>query len=230
MADADNLLLLFQKPTEPLFTPKDDGKTQIDVPEAYYTDRYRPLGDEMQTRFGEEATNKVVLKPLTTFPDLEFASKLTKEGGFSLFNQSHKEMAGKLMQIFLDQPDAATLFSVAAYIKDRVNSYLFQYALSVAVQSRKDTNTITLPSIVNTFPDKFVDPSAFPKAREEATLVSEENRQHINIPMEFTSSEKEIEQMLAYFREGMLTHLSRRPDYNLLYFNQILVSICITGM
>lgn len=55
------------------------------------------------------------------------------------------------------------------------------------------------------FPDNFVDPSAFPKAREEGTLVSEENRQHINIPMEFTSNEKEIEQKLAYFREGMLT-------------------------
>ncbi len=204
MANAKNdLLLLFQKPNEPVFTQKDNGKTMIEVPEAYYTDRYRPLGSELSVRFGEDVTNKVVLKPLAKFPDLTFASTLTKDGGFSLFNQSHKVMAGKLIQIFIDQPDPATLMSVAVYTKDRVNSYLFQYALSVAVQHRSDTKDMTLPSIVSMFPDNFVDPSVFPKAREEASLVAEENRQHINIPMEFTSNEKEIEQKLAYFREDI---------------------------
>lgn len=202
-ADKNNLLLLFQKPTEPFFTVKDDGKTAFDVPEAFYTDRYRPLGDVLSTRFGDDVTNKVVLKPLTSFPDLSFTSTLSKDGGFSLFNQTHKDMAGKLMKIFIDQPDPETLLSVAAYAKDRVNAYLFQYSLSVAVQHRKDTNDITLPSIVTMFPDNFVDPSAFPKAREEGALVAEGSRQHINIPMEFTSNEKEIEQKLAYFREGM---------------------------
>lgn len=202
-ADPNNLLLLFQKPNEPIFTQLDDGKTIIEVPEEFYTDRYRSLGASLSTRFGEDATNKVVLKSLTSFPDLAFAKSLSKEAGFSLFNQTHKDMAGKLMQIFLDQPDATTLMSVAAYTKDRVNAYMFQYALSVAMQHRDDTKNITLPSIVTSFPDKFVDPSVFPKAREEASLVLQENRQHINIPMEFTSNEKEIEQKLAYFREGI---------------------------
>ncbi|KAG4073757.1 hypothetical protein HA402_000981 [Bradysia odoriphaga] len=199
----NNLLLLFQKPNEPVFAQKDDGKTIIELPEEYYTDRYRPLGDELSTRFGEDVTNKVVLKAVAKLPDLSFALALSKEAGFSLFNQAHKEMASKLMQIFMDQPDAETLMSVAAYCKDRVNAYLFQYALSVAMQHRDDTKNIELPSIVSTFPDKFVDPSAFPKAREEATLVAEENRQHINIPMEFTSNNKEVEQKLAYFREDI---------------------------
>lgn len=203
MADNRNdLLLLFQKPTEPLFTPKDDGKTSIDIPSEFYTDRYRPIGDTLSTRFGDEATNKVVLKPLKTYPDLSFASTLSKNGGFSLFNQTHKDMAGKLIQILIDTP-LADLISVAGYIRDRVNAYLFQYAFSVAMQHRKDTSDMQLPSIVTMFPDNFVDPSAFSKAREEGAIVAAENRQHINIPMEFTSNEKEIEQKLAYFREGM---------------------------
>lgn len=122
--DKNNLLLLFQKPTEPLFTRKDDGNTAFEVPEAFFTDRYRPLGDDLSTRFGDDAKNKVVLKPLTTFPDLSFASTLSKDGGFSLFNQTHKDMAGKLMKIFIDQPDPETLLSVAAFAKDRVNAYL----------------------------------------------------------------------------------------------------------
>lgn len=177
MASAnDNLLLLFQKPNEPLFTEKDNGKSVIEVPAEFYTDRYRPLGDELSTRFGEDATNKVALKPLKTLPDLSFASTLSKDGGFSLFNRIHKEMAGKLIKIFMDQPDTATLLSCAAYCKDRVNVDLFQYSLSVAVQHREETKNMALPSIVDMFPDKFVDPSAFPKAREEASLVSEADR------------------------------------------------------
>lgn len=198
----NNLLLLFQKPNEPLFAGKDDGKTIIEVPDEYFTDRYRTLGDELFTRFGENATNKVVLKSLKSYPDVSFASVLSKDGAFSLFNQIHKEIAGKLIQIFIDQPDPETFFTVAAYVKDRVNHYLYQYCLSVAVQHRKDTKDVVIPSIVTMFPDNFVDPSAFPKAREEAALLREESRQHINIPMEFTSTDKEVEQKLAYFREG----------------------------
>lgn len=209
MADnKNNLLLLFQKPREPLFTPRNGGQSGFDIPENFFTDRYRPIGSDLTTRFGENVTNKITLKPITTPPNLDFTSNLSRTGGFSLFNQQHKQMAGQLTKIFMDQPDEATLLSVAAYIKDRVNVYLFQYALSVAVQHRTDTKDITLPSIVNMFPDQFIDPSAFPKAREEGTLVSQGDRQFIRIPMEFTSSDKEIEQRLAYFREGTVFYLA----------------------
>lgn len=212
MSDAKNgLLLLFQKPTEPLFTAKNDGRTAFDVPEAFFTDRYRPLGADLSTRFGDDATDKIVVKPLTTYPDLSFASTLSIGGGFALFNQQHKAMAGKLMEIFIDQPDVTSLLSVACYTKDRVNAYLFQYALSVAVQHRSDTKDLTskIPSIIAMFPDNFVDPSAFPKAREEASVVGEGARLQINIPMEFTSNDKEVEQKLAYFREGMCATVTR---------------------
>lgn len=205
--DKNNLLLLFQKPREPLFTPRNGGQTGFDVPESFFTDRYRPIGTTLSTRFGENVTSKVTLRPLATPPNLDFASNLNRTGGFSLFNQTHKEMAGQLTKLFMDQPDATSLLSMAAYIKDRVNVYLFQYALSVAVQHRDDTKDITLPSIVNMFPDQFIDPSAFPQAREEASLVGQGDRQFIRIPLEFTSNEKDIEQRLAYFREGSLQFL-----------------------
>lgn len=204
MADNNNLLLLFQKPREPLFTPRNGGRTGFDVPESFFTDRYRPIGTTLSTRFGANVTNKVALRPLAALPNLEFTSNLNRSGGFSLFNQNHKGMAGQLTKMFMDQPDAASLLSFAAYIKDRVNVYLFQYALSVAVQHRDDTKDITLPSVVNMFPDQFVDPSAFPQAREEGSIVGQGDRQFIRIPLEFTSSERDIEQRMAYFREGIL--------------------------
>lgn len=204
MSDAkNNLLLLFQKPLEPVFTVKDNGKTAFDLPDSYYTDRYKPIGTELSSRFGDDVEKRVSLVSIDP-PDLSFASSLKKTSGFSLFNQKHKEIAAQLTKIFLDTPDSATLLSTAAYVKDRVNVYLFQYSLSVAVQHRPDTRDIDLPSIVQTFPDQFVDPSAFPRAREELALVSEENRMDIDIPLNFTAADREVEQRMAYFREGRL--------------------------
>lgn len=201
MSDKENLLLLFQKPLEPVFTLKDNGKTKIDVPSEYYTDRYKPIGSELENRFGDDVEKRVSLVPVP-FPDLSFASSLKKTAGFSLFNQKHKQIAAQLTKIFLDTPDTSTLFSTAAYVKDRVNIYLYQYALSVAIQHRPDTKDIDLPSIVQTFPDQFIDPSAFPRAREELSLVSAGNRMNIEIPLNFTANDKEAEQRMAYFREG----------------------------
>lgn len=205
--DKSNLLLLFQKPLEPVFTLKDNGKTAIDLPQDYYTDRYKPIGAELQTRFGDDVEKRVSLVPVT-LPDLSFADSLKRTAGFSLFNQKHKEIAARLTKIFMDQPDTATLFSTAAYVKDRVNIYLYQYALSVAMQHRPDTKDVDLPSIVQTFPDQFIDPSAFPKAREELSLVSQENRMNIDIPLNFTANDKEVEQRMAYFREGIVINFN----------------------
>lgn len=73
----------------------------------------------------------------------------------------------------------------------------------MATQHRPDTKDITLPSIVQQFPDQFVDSSVFPLAREEGTLVMEESRQPVEIPQNFTASEREEEQRLAYFREDI---------------------------
>lgn len=57
--DKNNLLLLFQKPLEPVFTKKDNGKTAFDLPADFYTDRYKTIGPQLQTRFGEDVENKV---------------------------------------------------------------------------------------------------------------------------------------------------------------------------
>lgn len=73
----------------------------------------------------------------------------------------------------------------------------------MAAQHRPDTRDINLPSIAQQFPDLFVDSAVMPRAREEATLVPEGSRQPIEIPMNFTASEREAEQRLAYFREDI---------------------------
>lgn len=201
-SDNQDIKYLFERPFEPLFTKRDKGKVAFDVPVEYLTNRYKEIGPELTSRLGEDVERTVPLRPIT-LPNLDFAAAVRQRGPFSLFNKKHQEIAGRLVQIFLAAPDAASFLSTAAYVKDRVNPYLFQYALSVATQHREDTRNVNMPSVVQQFPDQFIDASVFPRAREEGTLVPEQNRRPVEIPMNFTASEREEEQRLAYFREDI---------------------------
>lgn len=121
----DDLKLLFERPTEPLFTKKDNGKVAFDVPQDYFTDRYKPIGVALSNRQDDGIERTVHLRDISK-PNLDFAKKIKIRGPFSLFNRKHQEVAGQLTNIFLDAPDVETLLSTAAFVKDRVNPYLFQ--------------------------------------------------------------------------------------------------------
>ena len=197
-SDSKNLLLLFQRPLEPSFFPKDDGKTSVVLPASHYSDRYKPISQGLQTRFAAETTNTVDAIDIT-LPDLRFANKISKTAALSLFLPLHQEIAGKLIKLFTAQPNLKTLFSVAAYARDRLNPYLFQYAYGVAIQHRPDTKDMAIPTVIHQFPDLFVDPSVFPRLGEEGKLA-EEVRTPIEIPRNYTATDREDEQRLAYFR------------------------------
>lgn len=77
-----------------------------------------------------------------------------------------------------------------------------------------------------------MDAAVFPRAREEGTLVSQQNRMPVEIPMNFTASDREVEQRLAYFREDIGGEYSTHMDkwihvYNYFdtYFDTIILLI-----
>lgn len=124
---------------------------------------------EITNRF-ENSAQTVVPVARVPLPDIKFAMKIPRDRAFSVFINEHMEIAGRLIKIFLDQPNVRSLTSVALYCKDRINAYLFNYALSVAIYHREDTKNENVPSIVETFPDQFIEPSVFPRLREEGKL------------------------------------------------------------
>lgn len=63
------------------------------------------------------------------------------------------------------------LLSMAAFARDRVNSQLFVYALSVAILHRPDTKGLPIPHLFEMFPDKYIDGAVFNRAKEEAQVV-----------------------------------------------------------
>uniref|UniRef100_T1GIW3 Uncharacterized protein n=1 Tax=Megaselia scalaris TaxID=36166 RepID=T1GIW3_MEGSC len=135
-------------------------------------------------------------------PDLSFIT-LSKKQDFSIFNCNHKQQAARLIDLFMDAPDRYILASLAAYCKDRINPMLFIYCYTVAIEHRPDTKDIYIPSIVETFPLSFIEPSIFNDAREEAAVINPGNRVIKDIPKNFTSTSLEPEQRLAYFREDI---------------------------
>jgi Hemocyanin, all-alpha domain len=64
-------------------------------------------------------------------------------------------------------------FSVAAYMRDRINPSLFVYGFSVAVMHRPDCRNVRLPPVTETFPGRFVDGAVFGRAREESTIMND---------------------------------------------------------
>lgn len=84
-----------------------------------------------------------------------------------------------MIDIFLGMRNVDELQSMALYARDRVNPYMFNYALSVAILHRKDTQDLDLPSFIASFPDKYVDSRVLSRAREEATIVPAGSRVYI---------------------------------------------------
>ncbi|XP_050319431.1 phenoloxidase 2-like [Bactrocera neohumeralis] len=201
MADKNNLLLLFDRPTEPIFMEK--GKAAVfDVPDKFLTDRYRPISTEVQSRFGEKAEQRIPVREIS-IPDLRVPMSLARDAQFSLFIPAHRRIAGRLIDIFMGVRSIDDLQSVAVFARDRVNPYLFNYALSVALLHRPDTKGLDLPSFAQNFPDKFVDSRVFRQVREEATVVPDGSRMPITIPRDYTASDLEPEHRLWYFREDL---------------------------
>jgi len=62
------------------------------------------------------------------------------------------------------------LVSMCAACRERVNPYLFNYALSVAILHRPDTRNLQVPPLFEAFPDKFVDGAIFNRARQESEI------------------------------------------------------------
>ncbi|XP_038212997.1 phenoloxidase subunit 1-like isoform X2 [Zerene cesonia] len=203
MSDAKkNLLLFFDRPTEPCFMQKGENKSIFQLPDNYYPEKYRSTSNTIADRFGSDATQTIPIRNIS-LPNLSLPMQLPYNSQFSLWVPKHKEMATKLIDIFIGMRDVEDLQSLCSYCQLRINPYLFNYCLSVAILHREDTKGLNIPTFAETFPDKFMDPKVFRKAREVSTVVPSGNRMPVVIPQNYTASEWDQEQRVAYFREDI---------------------------
>ncbi|XP_030032401.1 phenoloxidase subunit 1 isoform X2 [Manduca sexta] len=203
MTDAkNNLLYFFDRPNEPCFMQKGEDKVVFEIPDHYYPDKYKSLSNTLSNRFGNEATKRIPIRNIT-LPNLEVPMQLPYNDQFSLFVPKHRTMAAKLIDIFMGMRDVEDLQSVCSYCQLRINPYMFNYCLSVAILHRPDTKGLSIPTFAETFPDKFMDSKVFLRAREVSNVVISGSRMPVNVPINYTANTTEPEQRVAYFREDI---------------------------
>ncbi|XP_050327547.1 phenoloxidase 2-like [Bactrocera neohumeralis] len=194
--------MLFQSPLEPIYTCRDNGKCIFELPDSHYMECDGGVKEMLQERYANSQHIRFALQELPSKPDLSFADKLSVKQNFSLFNTLHKEIAGKLIRMLMEAEDLDNFLSLCVYSRHRLNAMLFQYCYSVALLHRRDTRGIWVPPVAEIFPANFIEPSAFTKMRK-ALEFKGNKKPHVQIPHNYTASDREIEQRLAYFREDI---------------------------
>jgi tyrosinase len=204
MVDSKTALsLLFDRPKEPIFKEKGEQGVIFDVPKSFITERFQSVSTVLENRFGDDSSPHVNITQRGNVDVTPFTNGLARDAPFSLWVPRHNKIAGKLIEFFMGQRTVDDLLSVAAYVRDRINPQLFNYALSVVLLHRKDTKGLKIPSFVETFPDKFVDSRIARDARETATIVPQGSRTPIIVPTDYTASDLDPEHRLWYFREDV---------------------------
>lgn len=112
MADKKNLLLLFERPGEPVFTKKGDNVI-FRVPDNFLTDRYKPIGTELNNRFGD-VREEIPVKGIS-LPDLRPVMAFGRNEQFSLWIPRHRKIAGRLIDIFMGKEILIYFFHLFVY-------------------------------------------------------------------------------------------------------------------
>lgn len=180
--DMKDLLLLFERPNEPIFMPRGKKQTVFVVPASYLTDQYQKVAADIEKFHLGTSAPKVSVKEMDSKPDLSLIMQLSRNENFSVFLPKHQQAAEKLIDAFMTAKSIEDLLSAACYSRDRVNPQLFNYALSVALIHRSETRDMSLPLFPTIFPDQFMDPQVLNQVREEASVLTETSRRPIEIP------------------------------------------------
>lgn len=102
MAKKENLLLLFDRPQEPVFVPKGPKNSVFDIPREYLTDRFKEIGTDFE-EFGESAGERIPIRTSVSIPDLKLPLTLGRHEQFSLFIPRHRRLASTLIDIFMSK-------------------------------------------------------------------------------------------------------------------------------
>ncbi|KAK7595536.1 hypothetical protein V9T40_013361 [Parthenolecanium corni] len=195
----NSIAFLFDRPGEPLLTGRDD--VSFDVPENFWPDRYKAIASSIQSRF--PVTGRVIRVQNIQVPDITEATTLGRHENFSLFNPAHRKCSNKLIETFMGMSNIDQFFSACVYARERVNPHMFVYAASVALLHRNDTRHIPIPPNCEVLPELYVDGSIFARAKEEVGVIPSGSRLPIEVPLDLTASDLDVEHRVAYWREDV---------------------------
>jgi len=128
---------------------------------------------------------------------------LERHHWFSLFNTRQREEALMLFHVLATCKNFESFKNNAAFFREKMNEGEFVYALYVAVTHSEHTQGVILPPLYEITPHMFTNSEVVQKA-----YSAKMTQQNGNFYMNFTGSQKNPEQRVAYFGEdiGMNSH------------------------
>ncbi|XP_065224519.1 phenoloxidase subunit 1-like [Planococcus citri] len=158
------------------------------------------------------------------FEAVKFASKLRKGVHMETFNPIHQKCASYLINIFYGIP-LHKLKEAVEYAQTQVNISLLNYALSVALLHRDDAveANIQLPSHLTTEPGMYFDMENVKydmlNSKANQVMPGEVPKRFVNMTNNFTATNLDPENKVAYFREDIGLNLHRRHWYEAYSFD-----------
>ncbi|KAK3870539.1 hypothetical protein Pcinc_024236 [Petrolisthes cinctipes] len=166
------------------------------IPSAYAelknaAETYDPGHDDSHYTDGGEAARHLV-------QEINDHRVLEQHHWFSLFNTRQREEALMLVDVLLHAVDFDTFEHSAAFFREKMNEGEFVYAIYVAVTHSPLTDHVVLPPLYEVTPHMFTNSEIINKAYT-AKMTQTPGDFH----MEFTGTNKNEEQRVAYFGEDI---------------------------
>ncbi|GLH11231.1 Phenoloxidase 1 [Gryllus bimaculatus] len=201
LTDRSILSALFDRPGEPLVNAI--GNIRFNVPPNFLPTTYRNV--TLENRFG--TSPQVTIPNNTKIPDLSLPIQLRRNEPFSLFIPMHRKMAARLIDVLVGLKKYEDFVTTVVYCRSLLNPLLVSYAYSVAILHRNDTRNQALPNFACINPGRFLSARGIAKELQERTnapITDEQRvRMPIEIPMDFTGTDLDVEHRVAYFREDV---------------------------
>lgn len=108
---------------------KGDQKAVFDVPSNFLSDRYKSIGTEVTSRFGDG--ERIPVKNIA-IPNLSVPMSLARDEPFSLFVPRHRRIAARLIDIFMGKCIDALLYILCYEFVEKI----FQRFLNIRIAKR----------------------------------------------------------------------------------------------
>ncbi|XP_068228541.1 phenoloxidase 3-like [Palaemon carinicauda] len=133
-------------------------------------------------------------------PDLGYATTIPRGRVFSPFFKGHRRAAKSLCDYFNRARNANELVRLAKGCQNLVNEQLYIYALSFVIIRKPEMRRLRIPTVIETFPNKFASQEMLQQAQNE-TLRNPTRTEPIIINQEFSGTLLKAEHRVSYWRE-----------------------------
>ncbi|KAF2350451.1 Hemocyanin/hexamerin middle domain [Trinorchestia longiramus] len=163
--DQRDMLYLFERPSDPLYMPRAGNTIVFNTPD---------MPQNFAPRFGGTEEGTINVSPddslMQALPAV--VTSIPRGGPFSLNLREHRQAAKAVIEVLQRAQTVPQLRDTAASLREGINETLFVYALSFVITRNRRFRGIRVPSILETFPGRFIPSNLLDAAQTTVNRVN----------------------------------------------------------